>query len=278
MTKYIDEKTFPPGHVIYTEGEDTVAALYLVDKGSVIVKDDDESTKIGSGMYFGDDLLKADFGRAKIRVGTEARTTPTYTVCAGDEEVSCGVLTLSSCRRVFDTRYIGTEHAMSSGLFHDSMIDKTMTLGQFEWHTLLGAGTFGQVWLVSRKRRVGDRLAYALKVQSKHEITSAGQAPAVVREKNIMANLQHPFLISLINSYQDTMFVYMLIQLVQGGELYNLIYKKGGGVLSENHAKFYGACIAEGLIFMHRRGFAYRDLKVSPWLVVCVALLTNFAT
>jgi Protein kinase domain len=265
LSKYITEETFAPGNFICKEGETITAALYLNKSGSVVVQDDDDIRTIGPGLNFGDDLLKADCDRSKIRVGAEARTTPTYTVFAGEEPVTCRVLTMGSCRRVFDTRYIGTEQAMSAGLFFDSLIDKSMTLNQFQWHTILGAGTFGQVWLVSRSRRAGDRLAYALKLQSKAEITRAGQASSVIREKNIMANLQHPFLISLVNTYKDRHFLYMLIQLVQGGELYSLIYSNNGNgaVLAESDAKFYAACIAEGLGFMHRRGYAYRDLKVS---------------
>jgi CRP-like cAMP-binding protein len=264
LSKYTTEQTFAPGHVILEEGETTTAALYLIKSGFVVLEDDDDTRIIGPGLYFGDDLLLADRGRSKIRVGAEARTTPTYKVYVGDEPTKCGVLTLGSCRRVLDTRYIGTEHAMSAGSFFDSMIDKSMHLNDFQWHTILGAGTFGQVWLVSRNRQTGDRLVYGLKLQSKYELIRAGQAAAVVREKNIMANLQHPFLISLVNTYKDKHFLYMLLQLVQGGELYNLIYvKHKDGALAETDAKFYAACIAEGIGFMHRRGYVYRDLKVS---------------
>merc|ERR1712050_457405 len=109
----------------------------------------------------------------------------------------------------------------------------------------------------------GKRISYALKVQSKFELVQERQAHAVVNEKNVMAKLGHPFLLNLVQSYKDKHFVYMLIDLVPGGELYSLVYdnKGRGRKMSEESSMFYTACIAEGLGYMHRRGFAYRDLK-----------------
>ena len=123
-------------------------------------------------------------------------------------------------------------------------------------------GTFGQVWLVSRTSKSTNKpTAYALKVQSKYELCQDGQAAAVVYEKNIMAKLQHPFLISLVGSYQDDHCVYMVMELVQGGELYSVMSAAPQRCLPESQARFYAAVIAEGLGFMHRRGYVYRDLK-----------------
>jgi serine/threonine protein kinase len=63
-------------------------------------------------------------------------------------------------------------------------------------------GTFGQVWLVSRKTSDGDERVYALKIQSKYELVKSGQAKAVVHEKNIVAQLRHPFINGLVGSFQ----------------------------------------------------------------------------
>ena len=62
----------------------------------------------------------------------------------------------------------------------------------------------------------------------------------------------------LFCSYQDDACIYMLLTLIQGGELLNIIQ---GGILPESAAKFYAASIAEGLTYMHRRHIIYRDLK-----------------
>jgi serine/threonine protein kinase len=84
-----------------------------------------------------------------------------------------------------------------------------------------------------------------------------------MNEKDIMAKLRHPFIINMAATYQDKDFLYMLLGVVQGGELFSLMHTPTRDGIPESQARFYAASIAEGLAFMHRRGFVYRDLKVS---------------
>jgi serine/threonine protein kinase len=74
-------------------------------------------------------------------------------------------------------------------------------------------GTFGQVWLVSRINSDGDQKVYALKIQSKYELCENGQARAVVHEKNIMAQLRHPFISDLAGSFQVSKTILLQLRL-----------------------------------------------------------------
>ena len=84
-----------------------------------------------------------------------------------------------------------------------------------------------------------------------------------------MAALHHPFLANLVDSYQDEKCVYMLMGLVQGGELHAIIHdeKTGRNGVPEAEALFFAAGIHEGLSFLHRRGYVYRDLKPENVLI-----------
>jgi hypothetical protein len=89
-----------------------------------------------------------------------------------------------------------------------------------------------------------------------------GQVDGVIREKEVMASIDHPFILKLVNTYQDPSSLYMLLELVQGGELFSLLHPPDAvdGV-PESSARFYAACILEGLSYMHQRKILYRDLK-----------------
>ena len=276
MTPLVKEKIYTVGTTICQMNEVCEPALYIIRTGYVTIqKADNTTTTIGSGGYFGDDQLLFDITKLEQQLPDGALYRPSYTVVAGESTgtnhddatvVTVGILTLASLRTIMDTQYIG--QPVPATLQKDSLLfDRNIVLSKLERHTILGAGTFGMVYLVSRTNAIGERVAYALKVQSKYELIKEGQASAVICEKNIMAKLQHPFLIGLINSYHDETFVYILLQLIQGGELYSYIHTKTHDYLSESSARFYAACIGEGLGYMHKQGYIYRDLKPENVLV-----------
>ena len=76
-----------------------------------------------------------------------------------------------------------------------------------------------------------------------------------------MARMHHPFVMSIVNSQQDEACLYMMMELMQGGELGSIMSSKTRKYLTEDNARFYAAGVLEGLSYMHRRHYVYRDLK-----------------
>lgn len=272
----IGDRICPAGTKLCVEGEDTEAALYLIRSGKIKATKSGTSHELSNGAYVGEDQLMADAKRKSSGPKSPTRITAAETLEVVEDTV-VGVLTLASCRKVLNTKFLGSPHGDVLASMKQTMIE----MKDLKKHSILGAGTFGQVWLVSAKNAAGEREPYALKIQSKYELCQDGQAKAVVNEKNIMAKMNHPFLIRLVNTYQDDKFVYMLLGLVQGGELYSVIHGPRRHGLPDKDAKFYAAGIAEGLAYMHRRGFVYRDLKPENVLIdargYCVIVDFGFA-
>lgn len=251
LASKVVEKKFPKGHIFFTEGKRCTPALYLMREGEVSISSSndretafisnllgfnvtsDEIKKLGNNAYFGNDTLgdneKGEVGLAK------------YTVRALDEVVA-GVLDQNAIRSVVAAREVST---------NISRDDLTMV-------RILGAGTFGKVWLVKHN---GTDEAYALKVQVKKQLIEYNQAEGVIREKNIMTLLNHPFIIRLVTSYQDDYKLYMLLKMYQGGELQTVIHTSSRDGIPEWAARFYSANILVGLSYMHNRNVIYRDLK-----------------
>ncbi|KAL7547000.1 hypothetical protein ACHAWF_010320 [Thalassiosira exigua] len=99
-------------------------------------------------------------------------------------------------------------------------IIKGMKKSDLTFHRILGVGMFGRVWLVQHKM---NNSVYALKVMDKSEIISKKMTKGVMREKNVMASVEHPFISNLVSSFQDKQQLYMLMSYVQGGELFGLM-------------------------------------------------------
>jgi protein kinase A len=251
------DRHFRKGEVLFHQHGTHKPALYLVREGKVRLESSDSEEVIQSGGYFGDASMLC---AASNKSESVDRSPYTATVV---EDCVCGVLTLQDCRNVFDTDiFSGVDVDQQNDSHLRTQEASIIKLENLKKHTILGEGTFGQVWLVSDNSEVNSaQCPFALKIQSKQHLVQEGQARAAIREKKILSDCMHPFTTKLVSSYQDDHFIYMLMEFVQGGELFSLVHQEGGGGLSEFQARFYALCIADVLAYLHHGRVAFRDLK-----------------
>mmetsp|Transcript_25853 Transcript_25853/g.40183 ORF Transcript_25853/g.40183 Transcript_25853/m.40183 type:complete len:794 (-) Transcript_25853:80-2461(-) len=263
LTDLVEEVDFKQGEVLAEEGQAAKQSLYIIRKGKVtVVNKNGMINTLSPGDYFGEKLIQADDG-AKVK----------QTITA-EEASTCGVLTRSAIESVIgDISRLGKALPPVS-----SKLDRSIKLGDLTKLKILGVGTFGKVWLVNHKKK--DK-AYALKMLNKREIIGHHQVKGVIREKNVMASIDHPFVVDLRCTFQDDQHLYMLIELVQGGELFTVIHTETRDSIPNSDAVFYAACVLESLSTLHHRRIAYRDLKPENILVdsdgYCVLVDLGFA-
>jgi hypothetical protein len=257
----VKDQYYAKGEKFIEKGQQTKAALYLVRKGQVQIKDDKGKKRVVEpGGYFGEETLSID--KEKLHGKGDPVLTATYSAKAL-EDCTLGVLTVKDARTLVDTSTLGISGKPAK--------ETKIQVKDLEKHKILGAGTFGQVWLVSEKGKDKNKAeAYALKIQSKYDLIQNNQANGVVNEKNIMAKLNHPFIIKLVATDQDPQRVYMVTGLVQGGELYSVLHTPKRDGVSEKEAKFYAAGILEGLTYMHNK--VLFDKKCLVWLPFLIAI------
>jgi len=259
----IVETTFQPGTILAEEGRPFNQSLYIIRSGNVAVANDNGViNNLKDADYFGDKFLKEDEGF----ISKQTITVQT--------ETTCGVLSKRDIESVIgDIKRLGQPLAPAS-----AFLNKTIRFKDLVKFRILGVGTFGKVWLVSHKR---TGTPYALKQLSKREIIGHHQVEGVIREKNIMASLNHPFVVNLVATFQDERNLYMLIELVQGGELFSVIHTETRDGIPNGNSRFYAACILESLAHLHQRSICYRDLKPENILIdqkgYCVLVDLGFA-
>ena len=96
--------------------------------------------------------------------------------------------------------------------------------------------------------------------QTKFDLVYEGQVEAVIRERDIMSRIFHPFIVDFVASFQDSKFIYMVIHMIQGGELFSRVHDENADKdgLPDVQAKFYSLCIADALAYLHRLGYVFR--------------------
>eukprot|EP01117_Protostelium_nocturnum_P020434 TRINITY_DN918_c0_g2_i1.p1 TRINITY_DN918_c0_g2~~TRINITY_DN918_c0_g2_i1.p1 ORF type:complete len:455 (-),score=106.78 TRINITY_DN918_c0_g2_i1:124-1488(-) len=137
-----------------------------------------------------------------------------------------------------------------------SIAKDKVSVEDFDLLNLLGKGSFGKVMQV-RKKDTGR--IYAMKVLDKKHILDHGEVVHTRSEKNILQKVHHPFLVNLVYSFQTTDKLYLVMDFVNGGEMFFHLQKDKR--FSEERSRFYAAEILLALEHLHANGIIYRDLK-----------------
>lgn len=85
-------------------------------------------------------------------------------------------------------------------------------------------------------------------------------------EREILEKFDHPFIMGLEYAFQDNERLYLIMEFINGGELFFHLKQDRGG-FSEGRARFYAAEMALALDYLHKSGVVYRDLKPENVLI-----------
>ncbi|TEB38119.1 kinase-like protein [Coprinellus micaceus] len=129
----------------------------------------------------------------------------------------------------------------------------TYRLTDFIIQRTLGTGSF---WTTRSKHNLRF---YAIKVLNKERIVKLKQVEHTNNEMMMLESVQHPFIINLWGSFQDSGNLYMVMDFVPGGELFTLLRRSNR--FPDPVAKFYSAEVALALNYLHGLDIVYRDLK-----------------
>jgi protein-serine/threonine kinase len=124
----------------------------------------------------------------------------------------------------------------------------------FQTIKIIGKGAFGEVKLVQRKT---DGKIYALKSLIKTEMVKRDQLAHVRAERDILAEAgENPWLVKLHASFQDSAYLYLLMEFLPGGDLMTMLIKYE--IFSEDITRFYMAELAMAIEAVHKLGFLHR--------------------
>ncbi|OQU77359.1 hypothetical protein SORBI_3009G034200 [Sorghum bicolor] len=135
-------------------------------------------------------------------------------------------------------------------------------LGAYELGRTLGEGNFGKV---KQARHRGSGAQFAVKILDRARVVSQRVDDQIRREIATLNLLAHPNVVRLHEIAASKTKIYMVLELVNGGELFDRIASKGK--LPEQEARRLFQQLIDGVSYCHEKGVYHRDLKPENILV-----------
>lgn len=120
----------------------------------------------------------------------------------------------------------------------------------------IGGGTFGKVFL---GQHIPSSLPIAIKVLEKTKIVTDADYSRICRELRIITSTHHPHIIELLDIIEGEKYIFLMMELMKGGELYEEIVKNRR--LREEQAFSYFHQLLSALEYLHGCNMTHRDLK-----------------
>ncbi|KAG7594449.1 NAF/FISL domain [Arabidopsis thaliana x Arabidopsis arenosa] len=142
------------------------------------------------------------------------------------------------------------------------MVIKGMLVGKYELGRTLGEGNSAKVKLAI------DTLSgesFAIKIIDKSRISRINVSFQIKREIRTLKVLKHPNIVRLHEVLASKTKIYMVLECVTGGDLFDRIVSKGK--LSEAEGRKMFQQLIDGISYCHNKGVFHRDLKLENVLL-----------
>ena len=94
---------------------------------------------------------------------------------------------------------------------------------------------------------------------SKVKIIDKKSEKSILGERDLLSKLKHPFIVNMICSFQDYENLYILMDLLTGGDL--RYHFNSNHIFSENEIRFFISCLILSLEYIHDNNIIHRDIK-----------------
>jgi len=121
---------------------------------------------------------------------------------------------------------------------------------------VLGRGGFG---LVNACKKGTSGKLYAMKVMNKKRIKIKKSEQLILNERHALSVVDSPFVVNLKYSFHSKDDVFLILDLMTGGDLSFHLQQRGR--FPKKEGMYYAARIMLGLQALHDRNYVYRDLK-----------------
>ena len=248
-------ETYQDGKVLLKNGPSS-DKFFIIKTGKVLVYSNDSIIKtLDKNKSFGD-------------ITSESREYTRHADFISSGKVECYVIE----KTTYEQLVVNNDQVYNSVKELMVMNHLTISLENLYYIKELGHGAYGKVYLVHDHKHF-----YAMKTAEIEAINEKKEmAEMYINEKQIMSEINHPFIVNLYNTYKTRRYLYFLMEHVDGQSLKSIInHNKKNDIHSNNNNNinnlnevwFYGAILFSVLSYLQSNKIIHRDLKPENILI-----------
>lgn len=158
--------------------------------------------------------------------------------------------TLRAEDRIGKHHIVGRYHRLPRRIEDDYVLDDVV----------LGEGYSGPVRL-ARSRQTDAK--YAVKSFKTHGVPKE-RKEELISETEIFLSMDHPHVARLVDAFETSQVLYLVMECLEGGELYDRVIERK--MFTEHDAAIAVRQMLIAVIYIHSRGVVHRDLKLENFL------------
>ncbi|KAJ3368490.1 Checkpoint kinase 2 [Allomyces arbusculus] len=152
--------------------------------------------------------------------------------------------------------------AAPANVYHHQDPQFESVLQGIDFHRILGSGTYATVYLAVDRH---TKEKYACKALDKFKAglrsrgSPANNGHEELAEIRILMNLKHPNIVQVHQVLRTERYIYMFLQLVEGGELFDYLSEHLS--VPETECKFWMYQLFQAIQYLHAQNISHRDIK-----------------
>ena len=102
-----------------------------------------------------------------------------------------------------------------------------------------------------------------MKIFLKSKLIDKKCVKSIIKERNLMSKINHPFIVNMHFSFQDNHYLYMILDLMKGGDLryYLKLTEKSKKIFTEKEVNFLVTNLVLALEYIHKNNIIHCDIK-----------------
>ena len=109
------------------------------------------------------------------------------------------------------------------------------------------------------------QVRYAMKCVPKRTLKENNQEMGFQTERRILMEIDHPFLLRIVKTFKDPAYLFLVTEVITGGNLYSAI--RCLGILDQWEAQFYIGSALVAACYLAEKNIAFRDMRPENFLI-----------